>query len=335
MELGEAYGLQSEALRLIYEAGSASARIFPAYSKKADPSPQPDDIAIGVSRRADHGFQLAIRLQGTEGDVSPLVRAIAEMARGEVELAWIGAVCSYQVSAGGWQRSVSSTLRIGCSISHVQTPCGTLGCFVRQRTDPYPYGPVHLLSCSHVLSELGTAKLGDDIIQPGLVDCGPAGHRVVANLSGTSKPDISRVDNIVDAAFGAVERALQYDAIDLWPNEKLQGMAKIDPSMLGEPVFKIGRTSDRTTGLISAIDLVNLKMSFGGTPFIFSKQMEITSDTGRFSFYGDSGSLVVSHTLYALGLLMGGSYNYTTGSSFTYANPLSEVMDTLDLDLVI
>jgi hypothetical protein len=116
---------------------------------------------------------------------------------------------------------------------------------------------------------------------------------------------------------------------------KTTGHDEIDPSMLGEQVFKIGRTSDRTTGRINAVNFLNLKMAFGQTPFIFSKQMEITSDTGRFSLYGDSGSLVVSNTLDALGLLMGGSYNYTTGRSFTYANPLSEVMDTLDLNLVV
>jgi hypothetical protein len=334
MELDKAYGLQSEALRLIYEMGANTARVFPAYSMKADPSPQPDDIAIGISRRVDHGFQLAIRIQGTGGDVPPLVRHIAEIAQGEVELAWIGTAYSYQTSGGGWQRAVSNTLKIGCSVSHVQTPCGTLGCFVRKRADPDD-GPVHLLSCSHVLSELGTAKLGDEIIQPALADCGPAGHRVVANLSDTSRPDASRVDNVVDAASGSLERVLQHDAVSLWPNQRLKDMVKIDPSMLGEPVFKIGRTSDRTTGRISSIDVANLKMNFGGTPLIFWKQMEITGDTGRFSLYGDSGSLVVSDTLSALGLLMGGSYNYTTGRSFTYANPLSEVMDTLDLKLAV
>jgi len=332
MELSSALELQAEALRMIYEIGAKSARVLPAYAmNEADLSPQPEDVAIGISRRANHDFQLALRIQGT-GNFPPLVGMIVDKARGEAEVARIGAVSFYQASSGGWQRSVANTLMIGCSVSHVQTPCGTLGCFVRLKSDPS--GPPHILSCSHVLSQLGTATLGDNIIQPALVDCGQLGHRVVANLSGSSKPDIFRVNNVVDAAFGAIETNFPIDPVFLWPSDKLLGMNVIDPhDAIGQEVFKIGRTSDRTTGTITAINVSNVKIPFGGTPYLFTNQVEITGTKGLFAFYGDSGSLVVSKTLYAIGLLMGGSYR--AGRSIVYANPLSEVMDSLSLSLVL
>jgi hypothetical protein len=90
MELGSALELQSKALQLIYEMGAKSARVFPAYSTKVDASPHPDDIAVGVSRRADHEFRLAIRIQGRGGDTPPLVDALSEMARGRPRLHGLG-----------------------------------------------------------------------------------------------------------------------------------------------------------------------------------------------------------------------------------------------------
>jgi hypothetical protein len=330
MQLGSALDLQSEIIQLIYDVGAKSPRVFPAYStSKLDPWPHPEDISIGISRKNEHDFQLAIRVQGTT-ETSPLVNRIFDRARGEAEVRWVGGVTSYQGSGAGWQTIVSIPLAIGCSISDVHTPCGTLGCFVRQRHDPS--GLPHVLSCSHVISRLGTSKLGENIIQPALADCGQAGHRVVANLSGTSRPDISRVDNVVDAAFGIIESTLQIDPISLWPGDKLVGMQKMDPNLLNQEVFKIGR-SGRTIGNISAINVVNLKMPFDGTPYIFTNQFEITSDRGPFAYHGDSGSLVISKTLYALGLIMGGGY--LNGKSSVYANPLSEVMDSLGLNLIM
>jgi Peptidase family S64 len=331
MHLDSALELQTETLRLIYDIGAKNSRVFPAYStSRLDPWPYPEDISIGLSRKSEHDFQLAIRVQGTT-ETSPLVNRIFDRARGEAEVRWIGGVTSYQGSRAGWQKNVSSPLMIGCSVSGVHTPCGTLGCFVRQRNDPS--GLPHVLSCSHIIAQLGMSKLGENIIQPASSDCGLAGHRVVANLSGTSRPDISRTDNVVDAAFGVIESTLQIDPMFLWPGDKLVGMEKIDHNLLNQEVFKIGRSSDRTIGHISAINVANLKMSFGGTPYIFSSQFEVTSDRGPFAIYGDSGSLVVSKTSYALGLIMGGGYH--AGRSTVYANPLSEVMDGLGLNLIV
>src|SRR5690242_3751679 len=145
MQLGSALDLQTQILELIYDIGSKSSRVFPAYSKsQIDSRPYPEDISIGISRKGEHDFQLAIRVQGTT-ETSPLVNRIFDRARGEAEVRWVGGVTSYQGGGAGWQTTVSNPLMIGCSISDVHTPCGTLGCFVRQSRDPH--GLPHVLSC--------------------------------------------------------------------------------------------------------------------------------------------------------------------------------------------
>jgi len=153
MRLGSALELQTEILKLIYDIGAKSPRVFPAYSNsKSDSRPYPEDISIGISRKSEHDFQLAVRVQGTT-ETSPLVTRIFDTARGEAEVRWIGKVTSYQGGSAGWQTTVSNPLMIGCSISDVHTPCGTLGCFVRQSRDTL--GLPHVLSCSHILRSWG------------------------------------------------------------------------------------------------------------------------------------------------------------------------------------
>jgi hypothetical protein len=337
MELASAVALQAETLDFLYRRGSeASARALPAYTRQhADLVAQPEDIAIGVSKKTERDFQLALRVQG-KGDFGPLVRTIIDRAHGEAEVWRIGMVSPYQLGprpgGTGWQRLPSTPLLIGCSVSHIQTPWGTLGCFVRKRTDPdkAPY----ILSCSHVLAQLGAAKVGDEIIQPALVDCGQISPRVVANLNDSRNPDLFRVDNVVDAAIAAVETKLPIDPISLMPNEKLAGVGVINPILtLGEKVFKIGRTTDRTSGEITGVNVSNLKINLDGIYYLFAEQLEISVDRGLFAQHGDSGSLVVNNALLGLGLILGGGFS--GGKSVVYANPLPKVMDSLGVDLVL
>src|SRR6266436_6701312 len=108
----------------------------------------------------------------------------------------------------------------------------------------------------------------------------------------------------------------------------------IDPNVtFGEEVFKIGRTTDRTDGKITGVNVSQLKVNIDGTYYLFAEQLEISCDGSLFAFSGDSGSLVVAKSLYALGLIVGGGFH--AGKSVVYANPLRKVMDDIDIDLVL
>lgn len=155
----------------------------------------------------------------------------------------------------------------------------------------------------------------------------------MASLTDSSKPDAARTDNQVDAAVAVVAQGMQIDSNSLWPNDKLAGT--VDPAQSApDGVFKMGRTTCRTTGTISAIGMF-VKVFILGMYYFFDGQVEISGDTGLFADEGDSGSLVINKQFQAFGLLMGGS---KTGGNFgfgvAYANPLPQVLNTFAMDLV-
>ena len=62
----------------------------------------------------------------------------------------------------------------------------------------------------------------------------------------------------------------------------------------GTAVIKIGRTTGRTAGLVTALELDNVTVRFDIGVLRFDNQIEIEGeDDGPFSDGGDSGSLIV------------------------------------------
>jgi hypothetical protein len=198
---------------------------------------------------------------------------------------------------------------------------GTLGSLVTAA------GTRYILSNNHVLARQGQALIGEDILQPGLVDTGCDASSVVADLTQA----IALGDN-VDCAVAAL-RAGKMD-----PNGFIEGYGgppsrtTASPSV-GMAVAKSGRTTGHTTGTIGSINTsVNVqyqrRCGTGNTViFNFTNQVVINSTT--FSDSGDSGSLITTNDgcYHPVALLFAGNSNSTIG------NPIDEVLTKLSMAL--
>lgn len=208
---------------------------------------------------------------------------------------------------------------------------GTLGSMVEDSADNE-----YILSNNHVLADQNAAKPGQPIVQPGLADAGcvKSPSNAVATFSKAIKLRFAGHKNFVDAAIAEVEPGqVSPDILFLGP---IAGTVASAPT-IGMPVQKMGRTSCLTTGVISALD-ANLRVNYSETtkPHLanFVNQFAVTGSvkTPVFGGPGDSGSLIVTQDdcPQPVALLFAGSAN----GSFTYANPISEVLSRLDVSMV-
>lgn len=254
--------------------------------------------------------------QVSEADLVP-----PELAGMQTDVLAIG----YPVAGGGQSPTVTpQTLarRIrpaesGYSVGHVSITAGTIATSVY---DILPGGtvspPVHgvgvppryyILSNNHVLANSNAASIGDHILQPGPFDGGidPTDH--IASLSRfvpiTFFPAVPLVfhNNLVDAAI-AEGQFHDLDREIYWTGY-VQGWGRKENVTAGMRVKKTGRTTNFTTGRITAVNAtIDVGYGFGRTAR-FRDQIVTTN----ISAGGDSGSLVLSLDNVAVGLLFAGS----------------------------
>ena len=206
---------------------------------------------------------------------------------------------------------------------------GTLGSLVQRN------GLFYILSNNHVLARSDSATLGDNIIQPGLVDsnCNPGGTSIVAHLSQFARLETPGTN--VDAAIalinpGAVDTngtifvlgsTAKGNVPDPGPPHAGMGAA----ANVGLSVAKSGRTTGLTCSTVGAIAIstrVQYQTGCGtGTMFTVTYQNQISVSGGTFSALGDSGSLIVSQgSADPVALLYGGSDTDSVG------NPIPDVL---------
>jgi hypothetical protein len=198
---------------------------------------------------------------------------------------------------------------------------GTLGSLVQDNQ-----GVRYILSNNHVLGLAGSATVGDDVSQPGLIDNGCQVATVVADF--TVAPALS---SGVDCAIAQL-RTGTMDATGFI--EDIGAIsANVKAPSVGLSVAKSGRTTGFTTGSVSSINStvsVRYPNSCGGNNgpvFTFTNQVVINSTT--FSAGGDSGSLIVTNNNchQPVALLFAGS------STSTIGNPISLVLSRLGASL--
>ncbi len=206
---------------------------------------------------------------------------------------------------------------------------GTLGALVEDAN-----GIQYVLSNNHVLARFNAASLGEDILQPALIDveCSSALAEVVADLSGFVTISTSQ-DNTVDAAIAEI-RANGIDSTGAILDIGTVAGETLDPTV-GLAVRKSGRTSGLTAADIDAID-VTLDVAYSVR--CGSGQTKVARFVGAFrvggasfSDSGDSGSLVVEDVAAnprAVGLLFAGS------GTDTFCNPIGAVLDSFGVTLV-
>jgi hypothetical protein len=206
---------------------------------------------------------------------------------------------------------------------------GTLGSLVERN------GIFYILSNNHVLARSDSATLGDNIIQPGLVDsnCNPNNASVVAHLSQFTRLEAPGTN--VDAAIaqinpGAVDTSGTIFSLgstatgnvpDPGPPHAGTGIA----ASVGMTVAKSGRTTGLTCSTVGAIG-ISTKVQYQtgcstGTTFSVIYQNQISVSGGTFSGQGDSGSLIVSQgSADPVALLYAGSNTDSVG------NPVQDVL---------
>ncbi|MGH9598371.1 MAG: hypothetical protein ACRD27_00790 [Terracidiphilus sp.] len=228
---------------------------------------------------------------------------------------------------------------------------GTLGSLVQNSS-----GTQFLLSNNHVLARSDQAKVGDTIIQPGLVDdgCTPYGDggQVTAVGTLTGWLALSSKATNADAAIAQVDSGTvntSGNILELGAKNSNGVLAAAPPGIsstggkgespsLNMIVAKSGRATGLTCANVSVIDL-DVQVSYytdcaETTPYLtktYTNQIGI--EANEFSDAGDSGSLVVDTTdAEPVGLFFAGGEDtsVTPPVSEGVANPVSVVLSELD-----
>lgn len=203
----------------------------------------------------------------------------------------------------------------GYSVGHYRITAGTYATAVYDAAS-FPGIPqrYYVLSNNHVLANSNNARIGDPIVQPGPFDGGRPPRDTIARLSRFVPIRFgSRAINYVDAAIAEGP----FDSLDreiYW----IGYVGGIATARVGTTVQKTGRTTNFTTGRVTAINAtVNVNYGGGGVAR-FVRQIV----TSNMSAGGDSGSLLLDMDRNALGLLFAGSSAITIHCDLRYVQHL-------------
>jgi hypothetical protein len=126
----------------------------------------------------------------------------------------------------------------------------------------------------------------------------------------------------------------------------IKGYVARDDVEIGEAVRKFGRTTGYTEGRIFSVYLdIRIHYDRTGQTAFFQNQFLIEPSLPRFTKFvakGDSGSLLVDAAQHAVGLIFAGAGANDSPTDqpnriegYGVANPISEVLDRLKIDLLI
>lgn len=319
--------IRRKSLELVARAAAAGRNIALSAQPMGEIAAVQRTFALGIARRTARDFRLAVRVQRRGFEDSPQLERIRELAKGEIDLRYVGRVVK---RATPWHQRRNRPLRIGGSIGHFAITAGTLGCFVKRRRG----GGVLILSNNHVLADENRAAIGDDILQPGKVDGGRRPTDRIGALAAAVKLRRRGV-NLVDCAAADLRADIAFDRVRLTGIGRLAGLGDgvLDDN---QAVAKVGRTTGATRGRVTAFELDNVVVAYDTGNLRFDDQIEIEgAGDDAFSDGGDSGSLIVDADGRGVGLLFaGGDQGGSNGRGLTYANPIATVLDRLKVDLL-
>ncbi|MFN0140432.1 MAG: hypothetical protein ACKVQW_10160 [Pyrinomonadaceae bacterium] len=239
--------------------------------------------------------------------------------------------------------------------SNLDGECGTIGYFCRKRNLFGRKSDVYLLSNSHVFADLRRAAVDehDMIMQPSPGE--PGSNRPVAELTNFAHPRLENDTtqaNFVDAAIAKLWKQEIHKPLLPMIGEVRGFVDKADVEV-GEGARKFGRTTGFTSGSVFSIYLdIWVRYDRTGQSSFFKNQFLIEPDRATYEKFvdkGDSGSLVVDTDNNASGLIFAGANGEVelksdadgsqpkilkTVSNYGVANPISEVMRRLNIDLL-
>lgn len=240
---------------------------------------------------------------------------------------------------------------------------GTIGYFCTRKSKWPRRKEIHLLSNSHVFADLRKAKVDDNdlIMQPSPGE--PASNRPIGTLVNFSALKFDgdiKEPNHIDAAIAKLWGPHQHKPVIPLIGAVKGYVAKKDIEV-GEAARKFGRTTGYTEGRIFSIYLdIWIHYDRTGQAAFFQNQFLIEPALPKFSKFvskGDSGSLLVDAQQHAIGLIFAGvsevpesarvvqAVEATVGidpatnkperiDGYGVANPISEVLDRLKIDLL-
>jgi hypothetical protein len=218
---------------------------------------------------------------------------------------------------------------------------GTLACFAAKRDG----GGIGLLSNNHVLADTNQGKPGDRIIQPARSDGGrgkdPDAHVATLHKFVPINFEPGAI-NFVDCAFAYLldeiesETSIVTDPENPSNSWKVGSIETLIYDLL--PVRKVGRTTAYTEGFVEAVEVDNLSVNLrpGSRTRIarFDKQIAISGNRRAFSKPGDSGAMIFTQDGRPVALLFAGTERGgADNTGITYANPISLVLDGLNVDI--
>jgi hypothetical protein len=241
---------------------------------------------------------------------------------------------------------------------------GTIGYFCTRKSKWPRRKEVYLLSNSHVFADLRKAKVddGDLIMQPSPGE--PASNRPIGalvNFSALKFDGDIKEPNHIDAAIARLWEPHQHKPV-IPLIGAVKGYVAKKEIAIGEAARKFGRTTGYTEGRIFSIYLdIWIQYDRTGQAAFFQNQFLIEPATPTFTKFvdkGDSGSLVVDAKQYAIGLIFAGMSRAPESStalpdieanagsdpapnkpkrieSYGVANPISEVLDRLKIELLV
>lgn len=188
---------------------------------------------------------------------------------------------------------------------------------------------VYALSNNHVYALENTAKIGSEVLQPGLYDtnCFYDQSNHLGSLSKLIKIDFSGGTNTVDAAIALTSTG---ELGNSTPSDGYGTPSSTTVSAaVGMNVQKYGRTTGLTHGQVTGVN-VNVNVGYSSGTAYFVDQIMVQAPKGPFSKAGDSGSLIVTddNNVNPVGLLFAGSRNGTT-----FANPIGAVLGALGVTI--
>lgn len=279
-----------------------------------------EGVALGASPAAGGDYRLAVRVQDRALLRDARMAEIERAAAGEVDVRFVGRVVKREAP---FLQARHRPLLIGSSVGHFRVTAGTIGAFVSVEGDDRP----RILSNNHVLADENRGARGDAVLQPGTADGGqdPA-DRVAALDAFVELADAA--PNAVDAALAVVAEGIAIQDGELTGIGTL-GTEPLPPGDAGA-VGKLGRTTGRTAGRVTAFELDNVQVAYDAFPALrFDDQLEVEgTGSGPFSQGGDSGSLIWdAASRRPVGLLFAGGEEGDV--DVTYANPIGAVLTAL------
>jgi hypothetical protein len=272
-------------------------------------------VAVGVApaERRD-GYRIAVRTTSRDALPPAAHRYLRRITGKELDVRVTGPILPS-----------SASLSIGMPAAHFRGRIGTLGCFARRNSD----GHIGFVSNNHVIAAEDFGTDGDDIVRFG----NEAPEQVIGRLAG-DYPRLKNGSGLVDCAFARIVDDVKFEAGAIGPGELLRS-TPASPTVSFN-VRKVGRTTGRTEGRISAFKLTDVVVNYSIGKLVFREQIEIESTSSlAFSAPGDSGSLIFTPDGHPVGLLYAGSPIGGPGNTgLTYANPIAAVFDALNVRLV-